>query len=97
MYLGERYDRQHPQHVQRHEHRPGQTEPDPGQDQRQGRLRHHQGQDGQREGCCSYEVGCEYVVHHIIDQRGEEFPPPPYKKVFEYLHFLFSVYLFHMC
>ena len=48
--IGERHGGQHQEHGQRHEHGAGEAEPDPGQDQRQGRLRHPEGQDGQREG-----------------------------------------------
>ena len=45
---GERNDREHPEHVKRHEHRPPPAEPDLGQDQFQGQQRHHKGQDGKR-------------------------------------------------
>jgi hypothetical protein len=53
---GKRHDREHPQHVQRHELCPGPTESNPGPDQRQGRLGHHASQDGQRAGCRANEI-----------------------------------------
>ena len=46
LFLGERHGGQHQEHGQRHEHGAGEAEPDTRQDQRQGRLRHPEGQDG---------------------------------------------------
>ena len=46
IFLGERHGGQHQEHGQRHEHGAGEAEPDARQDQRQGRLRHPEGQDG---------------------------------------------------
>jgi len=45
--LGERHDWQLAKHGQRHARRVGQPERPARPDQREGRLRHHQSQDGQ--------------------------------------------------
>ena len=57
---GERDDWQHPEHVERHEHRPPPPEPDLGQDQRQGQQRHHESQDGKRARGRAHEIRSFY-------------------------------------
>ena len=46
------------------------SEPDPGPRERQGRLRHHQGQDGQREGRRPHEVNSRKIDLYSTSYYG---------------------------
>ena len=68
--IGERYDRQLEKHGQRHEWRVGEPERPAGPDQLEGRLGHHQGQDGQRQGCLADEVnGSKSCISTLFDRH----------------------------